>query len=133
MLIPAAAMALLVVSLWWWATPRDVDIATPLEPAIATESFLTAPPELADIALPDEPVIVDAGDKLRQKWRLSGILKIDGASVMILNDRHDKSSRRVSAKDDLDGWAVMDAGSNYAVFSQGGEEVRLVLNEETVR
>jgi len=133
MLIPAAATALLLVSLWWWAAPRDVDIATPLEPAVATESFPTAPPELADIALPDEPVMVDAGDKLRQKWQLSGVVKIGGDSVMILSDRHDDSSRRVSAKDDLDGWAVVDAGSNYAVFSQGGEEVRLVLNEEAVR
>jgi hypothetical protein len=52
---------------------------------------------------------------------------------MILSDRHDKSSRRVSAKDDLDGWVVVDAGSNYAVFSQGGEEVRLVMNEEAMR
>ena len=133
MLIPAAAMALLVVSLWWWAAPRDVDIAIPLEPAIAKVSFLTAPPETADIALPDEYVMVDAGDKLRKKWQLSGIVEIGGTSVMILRDRHDKSSRRVSAKDDLDGWTVMDAGSNYAVFSQEGEEVRLVLNEETMR
>ena len=133
MLIPAAAMALLVVSLWWWVAPRDVDIAIPLEPAIAKVSFLTAPPETADIALPDESVMVDAGEKLRKKWQLSGIVEIGGTSVMILRDRHDKSSRRVSAKDDLDGWTVMDAGSNYAVFSQEGEEVRLVLNEETMR
>ena len=133
MLIPAAAMALLVISLWWWAAPRDVDIATPLEPAVATENFLTAPPESAEIVLPDESVMVDAGDKLRQKWQLSGIVKIGGTSIMILSDRHDKSTRRVSAKDDLDGWAVMDTGSNYAVFSQGREEVRLVLNEDAVR
>jgi hypothetical protein len=75
----------------------------------------------------------DAGDQLRQKWRLSGIARIGGVSVMILSGRHDKTIRRVSAKDDFDGWTVMDAGSNYAVFSQKGEEVRLELNEQAVR
>jgi len=132
-LFPAAAMALLVISLWSWMAPRDVDVATPFEPTVATESFLTAPPDPVETVLPDESVMVDAGDKLRQKWQLSGIVKTGGTSVMILSDRHDKSTRRVSAKDDLDGWTVMDAGSNYAVFSQEGEEVRLVLNEEALR
>ena len=133
MLIPAAAMALLVVSLWWWAVPRDHDIVTALEPALATESVLTAPPETVETLLPDEPAMVDAGDNLRQKWQLNGIVKVGGSSVMMLSDRYDKSSRRVSEKDDLDGWTVMDAGSDYAVFSKRGEEVRLVLNEEAVR
>ena len=77
--------------------------------------------------------MVDAGDNLRQKWQLNGIVKVGGSSVMMLSDRYDKSSRRVSEKDDLDGWTVMDAGSDYAVFSKRGEEVRLVLNEEAVR
>lgn len=132
-LIPAAAaMALFVVSIWWWMAPRDVNIATQLEPTVETESFLTAPVEPAKVVLPDDSVMVDAGDKLRQKWQLSGIAKIGGDSVLILSDRHDKITRHVTAKDDLDGWTVMDTGNNYVVFSQQGEEVRLVLNEEAV-
>ena len=131
-LIPAAATALLVVSLLTWTVGRDVNLATPLEPTVATESLLTAPPDPVAAELPDEPIMVDAGDKLRQKWQLSGIVKSDGTSVILLSDRHDRSTRRVSTKDDLDGWTVMDAGSNYAVFHQGGEKVRLVLNEKAV-
>lgn len=133
-LIPAAAaMALFVVSLWSWKAPRDVNTTIPLEPTVATERFLTVPAEPAEVELPAESVIGDAGDQLRQKWRLSGIARIGGVSVMILSGRHDKTIRRVSAKDDFDGWTVMDAGSNYAVFSQKGEEVRLELNEQAVR
>jgi chromosome partitioning protein len=131
-LIPAAATALLVVSLLTWTVGRDVNLATPLEPTVATESLLTAPPDPVAAELPDEPIMVDAGDKLRQKWQLSGIVKSDGTSVILLSDRHDRSTRRVSTKDDLEGWTVMDAGSNYAVFHQGGEKVRLVLNEKAV-
>jgi len=133
-LIPAAAaMVLLVVSLWSWKAPRDVKTTIPLEPTVATERFLTVPAEPAEVELPTESVMGDAGDQLRQKWRLSGIARIGGASVMILSGRHDKTIRRVRAKDDFDGWTVMDAGSNYAVFSQKGEEVRLELNEQAVR
>ena len=133
-LIPAAAaMALFVVSLWWRMAPQDVNIATPVAPTVATESFQSAPDEPAEVVLPDKTVRVDAADKLRQKWKLSGIARVDGASVMILSGRHDKTIRRVSVEADLDGWTVMDAGSNYAVFSQNGEEVRLVLNEEAAR
>jgi chromosome partitioning protein len=132
-LIPAAAMALLVVSLWSWMVAIDVDRAAPFGPTTAPENLPTAPPKPVEVVLPDEPVIVDAGDKLRQRWQLSGIAKSGGNNVIILSDRRDRSTRRVSANDDLDGWTVMDAGSNYAVFHQEGEEVRLVLNEQAVR
>lgn len=126
-------MALFVVSLWEWMVPRDANINVPLEPTVATENLLTAQPEPAEVVLPDETVMVDPSEKLRQKWQLSGIAKIGGASVMILSDRYDKTIRRISAKDDLNGWTVTDIGSNYAIFAQNGEEVRLVLNEEAVR
>jgi chromosome partitioning protein len=134
-LIPAAAaMALFVVSLLWWMAPNDVNIAIPVEPTVATESVLSAPDEPGEVVLPDESVRVDAADELRQKWRLSGILaSADGAISMILSDRHEKTSRRLSTEDDLDGWSVVATGSNYAVFSQKDEEVRLVLGEEATR
>ena len=132
-LIPAAAIALFVVSLWWWMARRNLNIAIPVEPTIATESFLSAPDQPAEIVLPDASVVVDVSDNLRQKWQLSGIAKIDGASVIIVSNRHNKTTRRISAKDDLDGWIVTDAGSNYADFSQKGQQVRLELNEEGSR
>ena len=132
-LIPAAATVLLAVSLWSSMVVRDTDLATPIEPIVATESLLTALPKPVEVVRSDEPETVYAGDKLRQKWQLSGVAKSGGTNVIILSDRHDRSTRRVSANDDLDGWTVMDAGSDYAVLYQEGEEVRLVLNETAVR
>jgi len=131
LLIPAAATALLVVSLWWWAEPRDANMVTPVEPILTTDSFFVEPDELTPMVLLDESVMVDAGDKLRQKWRLSGITSIGGSSVLTLSDRHNETSRRISVDADLDGWTVTAVGSNYAIFAQNGNEARLELNEQT--
>ena len=132
--IPAAAAAsLLAVSLWSWKAQQDVESVASAEPLIATASVQSVPAAPVEAVLPDKPVSVDAAEALRQKWRLSGIATVDGADVVILSERHAKTTRSVQAQDDLDGWTVMDAGPDYAVFSQKGEEVRLVLNEESKR
>lgn len=128
----AAAMTLLAVSLWSWMAPRDAATAIPPEPAMVAETPRIVPIERAEVAERDDSLLVDASEILRQKWQLSGIATVGGASVMILSDRHDKTIRRISAKDDLDGWTVAEAGPNYAVFSQKGQRVRLVLNEDAV-
>jgi chromosome partitioning protein len=109
----AAAIALLVVSLFWALGPRDADI--PMLPETS-------------VAILDETA--SASEELRERWQLDGIAKVGDSSVMIVSDRQGKNVRRIGAKDDLDGWTVADSGSNYAVFSQEGEEVRLVLNDE---
>lgn len=99
---------------------------------MVAETPRIVPIERAEVAERDDSLLVDASEILRQKWQLSGIATVGGASVMILSDRHDKTIRRISAKDDLDGWTVAEAGPNYAVFSQKGERVRLVLHEDAV-
>jgi len=133
-LVPAAAAAsFLAVSLAWWKAPQDVDSVAPAEPLIATASVQSVPAAPVEVVLPDKPVSADTAETLREKWRLSGIARVDGADVVILSERHAKTTRSVQAQDDLDGWTVMDAGPDYAVFSQKGEEVRLVLNEESKR
>ncbi len=130
----AAALAVLAASLFWSMRPRDVDVSTTLQP-VATIEPLPAPPadEPADVVVPEEIMVADASEELRQKWQLSGVAKVGDSSVMIVRDRQGKNIRRIAAKDDLDGWTVTDAGVDYAVFSHEGEKVRLVLNDEPSR
>ena len=127
----AAAIALLVVSLFWAMGPRDAEIPMLPETSVALASLETAGDELADnkSAMPDE-IPADASDELRERWQLDGIAKVGDSSVMIVSDRESKNIRRIGAKDDLDGWTVADSGANYAVFSREGEEVRLDLNHD---
>jgi chromosome partitioning protein len=129
----AAAAALLAASLFWLATSPYTQVAPPAPPVAAVEPAPVIEDEPVDVLLPDEIVVAEASEELRQKWQLDGIAKVGDSSVMIVSDRHGKNIRRIGAKDDLDGWTVTDAGANYAVFSQEGEEVRLVLNEEPSR
>lgn len=128
----AAAIALLAVLLFWSAPPQDDEDLLPLQPVATIEPLPTVPDEPAETVVSGEKVTVSASEELRRKWQLSGVAKFGDASVVILSDRRAKTIRRIGAKDDLDGWTVTDAGANYAVFSQQGEEVRLVLNEEVL-
>jgi len=48
----------------------------------------------------------------------------------MLNDREQEATVRLSSDGNLDGWAVKDAGPDYAVLVQGDDEVRLVLNDD---
>jgi hypothetical protein len=49
--------------------------------------------------------------------------------VLILSDRREQKTVRLSSDDDLDGWAVKESGRNYAVLVHGDDEVRMVLNQ----
>jgi hypothetical protein len=130
-LIPlAAALALFVVSTWLWLAPRDANIEMPSEPIVLTESSLTAPDEPVDVDIPEESQELSSGDALRNNWQLSGIAKAGGSNILMLSNRSDNTTRRVSEDVDLDGWTVTDAGRDYAVLVQNGEHVRMVLNEE---
>jgi len=133
-LVPiAAALVLSVMSIGWWMTPQDVDNAKQPESNVTAEMPPTKPVPPLEAVLPAETLMVNPRDEFRQKWQLSGIAKVGGNSVLILSDREDMETRHVNSMDDLDGWTVKDTGSNYAVFTQQGEEVRLVLNEEVLR
>ncbi|MDH3577284.1 MAG: ParA family protein [Gammaproteobacteria bacterium] len=126
----AAALALFVVSAWLWRTPRDAIIETPSEPILLTENSLTAPDEPVEVDIREESQEFSSGDALKNNWQLSGIAKTGGSNILMLSNRSDNTTRRVSEDLDLDGWTVTDAGRDYAVLVQNGEQVRLVLNEE---
>ncbi|MCO4810597.1 MAG: ParA family protein [Gammaproteobacteria bacterium] len=140
MLMPAAAaLALFVVSLLWLTTP-DVNDATPADPVPvvlaktsppASKTFPPASLEPANPVPAKESSKIEAGAELEQEWQLNGIVQVNGRSVLLLNNRHDNDSRRLESGGDLDGWNVVDMGSNFAVFTQNGKEARLVFDAES--
>ena len=71
-----------------------------------------------------------AGDALQERWQLTGVVSANGANVVMLSDREENRTVRLSANSDLNGWAIKESGPNYAVLVQGEDEVRLVLNKD---
>ena len=68
---------------------------------------------------------------LRDRWQLTGVVSANGSNVLMLSDREEQKTVRLSGGNDLDGWAVKESGPDYAVLVQGADEVRLVLNDDT--
>lgn len=130
-LVPAAAaMALFAVSMWMWSAVRVSQVQLPVEHIATVETLQAAPAEAIVEQVPEEASVVSAREQLKGKWELSGVVQWDGSSLLILSDRNDQTTRRVSPGVKLDGWVVTDTGPDYAVFAQNGEEVRLALNKE---
>ena len=124
----AAAMAVFAVSMWLSSAVRVSQVELPVEHTATVETVRAAPAEPIVEQVPEEASAVSAREELKGKWELSGVVQWDGSSLLILSDRHDHTSRLVSAGVNLDGWVVTDTGRNYAVFAQNGEEVRLALH-----
>jgi chromosome partitioning protein len=129
-LIPAAAaVAMFAVSMWWWSAITGPHDARTVDQRVATNIEPVSPTEFVIEELPEKSLAVSASAKLKQKWQLSGVAHGEGSSVLILEDRFEHTTRLINESVGLDGWIVSDSGPAYAVFSQNGEEVRLVLNE----
>jgi len=122
----AASVATLAVAAWWGSrTPGNEVVSAPESfPASSTPVSVS---EALLIEPQPEPPAVPVGDKVRAKWQLSGIAKIGKSSVVILRDRGDNSTRQVIAGDNVDGWTISEAGTDYAVLTRDGEQVRLEL------
>jgi chromosome partitioning protein len=128
--LQAAAAVLVVVSMVWAMTPRNADVTVLPEASLEIASVATVGD---DSATSDQTVAASASEELRQKWQLDGIAKVGDSSVVIVSDRQGPNIRRIRTGDDLEGWTVADSGANFAVFSQDGEEARLMLNDEPSR
>jgi chromosome partitioning protein len=144
LVVPAAAAAVgaVAIAMWFLAATRQEPIEAtpePVSPQVAFQSTPVAPIERGVAVEPlQEPVVVDepaeqpsAGETLQERWQLTGVVSANGTDVLMLSDREDQTTVRLSGDSDLDGWAVKEAGPNYAVLVQGEDEVRLVLNEDT--
>ena len=128
--LQAAAAVLLVVSLVWAMTSRGPDFPTLPEASLEAANVGTFGD---DSATSDQTMAANASEELQRKWQLEGIAKVGDSSVIIVSDRQSNKIRRIGAGDDLEGWTVADSGANFAVFSQEGEEARLMLNNEPAR
>jgi len=129
LLFPAAAAALAIAS-WFLAatTTRQVEI-----PADATASELALLPAAVEattrLAGQDELPEFGADAKFRERWQLTGVVQANDANVLVLTDRTNRTTVHLAADRELEGWAVKETGTDFAVLAQHGEEVRLQLSD----
>ena len=135
----AAAVGALAIVMWFLAATREAPVEPSPEPVSPQVAFSSTPVEPIErgVAEPlrqpvaEEPVQPSASEALQERWQLTGVVSANGTDVLMLSDREEQRTVRLSGDSDLDGWAVKESGSNYAVLVQGEDEVRLVLNEDT--
>jgi chromosome partitioning protein len=142
LLVPAAAAAVgaLAIAMWFLAATRQDAIEVSPEPVPPQVAFQSTPVEpierraaeqpLQQLSIEEPEQQPSAGEALRERWQLTGVVSANGANVVMLSDREERKTVRLSGDSDLDGWAIKESGSNYAVLVQGEDEVRLVLNED---
>jgi chromosome partitioning protein len=123
----AAAVAVLGVSLWFFSTTRSPNDMWTVDQSTVSRFDPATPAGFAVEELTEQSLAVGAGEEFRDKWQLNGLTYWGDSSVLILRDREENISRRISDDADLDGWIVQDLGTDYAVFAQNGEQVRLVV------
>jgi hypothetical protein len=131
----AAALAVVAISILFWSGTRGPTIPSPAAvqaPVVATTAGEPLESSLSEeMSLPEIAAVETATD-LQQRWQLSGVAQAGGSSIVILKDRDNQTTRRVSADEDIEGWFVTAAGRDYAILAQNGEEVRLELNAKNV-
>jgi chromosome partitioning protein len=137
----AAAVGALAIAMWFLAATRQdtVDVSPePVSPQVAFDSTPVEPIERGVAAESSHQPLVEtptqqpsAADALQERWQLTGVVSANGTDILMLSDREEQTTVHLSGDSDLDGWAVKEAGPNYAVLVQGEDEVRLVLNEDT--
>ena len=130
----AAAVGALAIAMWFLAATGEEPVEVSPEPVSPRVAFRSTPVEPIERRVENEsepePEPEPAAAALRDRWQLTGVVSANGARVLMLNDREEQSTVRLSSDGNLDGWAVKDAGPDYAVLVQGDDEVRLRLNEE---
>ena len=143
LVLPAAAAAIgaLAIAMWFLAATGQPAAEVPPEPVAPQVAFQSTPVEPIERRVAGEPAQeprveepakqLSAGDALRGRWQLTGVVSANGSNVLMLSDREEQRTVRLSGGRDLDGWAVKESGPDYAVLVQGADEVRLVLNEDT--
>lgn len=71
-----------------------------------------------------------SADRLRQKWRLSGII-IDENNIAILETQRAGEILSLITGQSLDGWRVREISENGVVLIRGRESLRFVLHDES--
>jgi chromosome partitioning protein len=134
LLAPTAAMlAALLISIAVWTGTGTRTTAAPsaaAAPVVDDTAAQAAQPRPAESLPALEADSVDQAVQLKQKWKLSGVAQAGHSSVVFLEDRANRTTRRVTEDSAVDGWLVSAAGDDYVILAQNGEEIRLELNEK---
>lgn len=69
-----------------------------------------------------------SADRLRQKWRLSGII-IDESNIAILETQRAGETLSLITGQSLDGWRVREISEKDVVLVRGGESLRFALHD----
>ena len=142
--IPAAAAVVgaLAVAMWFLASTPEQPVEVSPQPVSAQVAFRATPVEpierpvreeplpMAETAPAEEFVPVPVETPSQDRWQLTGVVSANGDRVIMLKDRQENATVRLTSEGVIDGWAVKDAGSDYAILIQGDDEVRLQLNDE---
>ena len=137
LVLPAAAAAVgaLAIAMWFLAATGEQSVEVSPEPVSPQVAFRSTPVEPIARRVEEEPepepASAPAGAALRDRWQLTGVVSANGDRVLMLNDREEEATVRLSTDGKLDGWTVKDAGPDYAVLVQGDDEVRLLLNDDS--
>ena len=103
---------------------------------VAPDRFeaLTPATEMAHQAIVTEiPEFVtdDVTNPLGDRWRLNGTVSWGDSGLLMIRDLATDAALVVRRERDLHGWEISEIGSDYAVFSRNGDEVRLDLEYDT--
>lgn len=128
----AAAAAALAVALWFFAgMPTDSsepETAINAQAAPVMTPVLQADTSPAVVSAPaDAPEAISGAEALQDRWKLTGVARSNGESVLIFSDRKEKMTVHLTSDGDLDGWSVKDSGTDYVVLAMGTDEVWLGL------
>lgn len=117
-------------------TEQTRALPTPAPQQLAPQELVPqelVPQELAPERPAAAPETMSPGEALKEKWQLSGVAQAGSNNVVILRDRTNLTTRRVTSDTDIEGWLVTDAGHDFAVLAHDDEEVRFELNEDDSR
>jgi chromosome partitioning protein len=105
--------------------------STPVEPIQRAASQSAAETRAEAVGPGDHEPSPDAG--LDDRWQLTGVVRANGESVIVLASRRDDHTVSLTHGGELDGWVVTESGPDFAVLVQDGEKIRLRLNEDRFR
>jgi chromosome partitioning protein len=128
----AAAISALAIAVWFLSATKSTQYDEPLPAVASTVAFqnTTVVPITRRANEEPEPPAVSPGEALRQRWELTGVARASDVNVLMLSDRQDHTTVRLTDDNDLDGWVVKESGPDFAVLGYEGDEVRLLLNED---
>lgn len=130
----AAAIGAVAIATWFLVATRPAPDRQAITLPV-TEAFRATPVEPIEriSEAPDDRANAAADESLAERWQLTGVVRANGESVIILADRRERKTVNLAHGAVLDGWVVTESGPDFAVLAQDGEQVRLQLKDDALR